>query len=246
VADVLALPPTPVPSGAATVGGNVQAKPADLAARAGVSLDVYALGRNVSSETGSATPEQQMVVALAAINHARKKGKSVSAMLLSAKPGWAGFFGPIHDPGTGVAGHSMGRWAATSKDPNLRNLKVAEIALTGAAEDFSPVDDQYGPQYNLAGAIANKVRVQAASHSYWIGHLPNVNPHQVMGFVTLPNVAASSAQGQALQAAAIQMLQSPGVYPKPTAIGGRPLGFLFALLGLGGAWWWLRRARRGR
>ena len=106
---------------------------------------------------------------------------------------------------------------------------IARLALSGAADDFTNADDQWAPRYSLAagdGKAQQGVLNKAARNDYWIGHLPNVNPHEVMGYVHLPNVKASSELGQRKIKAALYMLDNPGKYPQPTEIASRGRGWL--------------------
>ena len=165
-----------IASGCATAGGNVQCDPGEMAAKAGVSLPVYTLARYMTSEVGDGTVEEMVAVGEAAVNRAKLSGTTIVDRLLYRQPKGhpnRGFYGPIHGPG-GTATAPYGRWAATSKDPSLLALKLAELVISGQSGNFSQgADDQNGPEYfsNPIGSVLSN----AANGDYWVGPLPGVN-----------------------------------------------------------------------
>ena len=165
-----------VSSGCATVGGNVQCKPSDMAAKAGVSLEAYTLARYMQSEVGSGTIEERVAVGEAAVNRAKLAKTDILARLLYRQPvghpnrGW---YGPIHGPG-GVGTSPYQRWAATSRDPSPQTLALAALVMSGKSGNFSKgADDQNGPQYFPDPTVS--VRSKANGGNYWVGPLPGVN-----------------------------------------------------------------------
>ena len=240
-----------IKSGTVVVDGNVQSDPAAMAKKAGLTREEYTLARYVSSEHGShGSPEEKMLIAMAAVNRVRNTGSTIDRLLLFNQPVGhpnRGFYGPIHDGG--VSSHPFGRWASTARDPGVDDVVIARLALSGDADDFTDADYQWAPRYSLAAGGINGVTAfegvdnKAARRDYWIGHLPNVNPHEVMGYVHLPNVKASSSEGKRRIEAAKEMLRSPGVYPKPTEIESRR-GWLLVPAVAGLAWLGWRYRKR--
>lgn len=186
----------PVNSGCyVQANGNVSCAPEQLRAQAEkylqsfpiwgskrLSIEAYTLGRYMASEVGDGTPEERVAVGEAAVNRARylKLPRGVLDLLLYRQslghPNY-GFYGPIHGIGTGVSTAPYGRWAATSQDPTVADLIMADMIMNGDTDDFSNgADDQDGLEYTAAFPDpAAKVRVQAARGSYWVGPLPGVD-----------------------------------------------------------------------
>lgn len=166
-----------VASGCSTSGGNVQCDPAEMAKRAGVPLDVYTLARYVQSEVGTSHVAETVAVGEAAVN--RSKGNVNALLLYRQNPGHPnrGFYGPIHGGG-GVESAPYGRWAATSKDPTVAALAIAQLIMSGGSHNFAQgADDQNGMQYAKAFADPEAtIRRQAGEGDYWVGPLPGVDP----------------------------------------------------------------------
>lgn len=220
-----------------------------------LSIETYTLARYITSEVGSGTPEERVAVGEAAVNRAKleKLPQGILSLLLyRQKPGHPnrGFYGPIHG-GSGVTSAPYGRWAATSKDPNLGDIVVADLILTGATNNFSRgADDQAGMQYEKAFPHPDQtVKRNAEDGDYWVGPLPNVNHWKTFLYRHLKGVRPSSPEGAALLQrglAAVANRQSPNweglpICPKPTVaiesghiwIGGAPISNVFVLGGLG-------------
>lgn len=177
-----------ISSGCSTSGGNVQCAPeamradAELKARATgmwdktLTLPAYTLARYMTSEVGSGTIEEMVAVGEAAVNRAKLSGSSILDRLLYRQPVGhpnRGYYGPIHGPG-GTSTAPYGRWAATSKDPHLLALHLADLVTSGQSGNFSGgADDQNGLEY--FSDPAGNVRKQAADGDFWVGPLAGVN-----------------------------------------------------------------------
>jgi len=215
-----ALPRIAVSSGCSTSGGNVQCSPESMRAAAEaklrvagywtgnrpLSLEAYTMARYITSEVGSGSVEDQAAVGEAAINQAAKwklKNGILSLLLYrqsSAHPNY-GYYGPIH--GGSVASAPYDRWAATSKDPNVRTLMLADGILRGETKGFNDgAHTQWGAEYlpNPQGLI----RKQAAAGNFWIGPLPGVDHWRTLLIRDYgknhPDAAAMLAQGLAAYA----------------------------------------------
>jgi hypothetical protein len=237
-----------VSSGCATSGGRVQCDPDDMRAKAqkklealGVwrgplSLATYTLARYIASEVGSGTPEEKVAVAEAAVHRVTLENlRDVNSLLLYRIKGSAGYgaYGPIH-------GSSMdapfGRWAATSRDPDVDDLLIADFVLTGRSQNFSRgADDQWGPEIegdekHPVGwgyrAVAGK---KAQGRKYWTGPLPGVDHWHTFLFRTRKDTTPDSPTGLALIAAgqaALSQRPSPWrMVMKPGATTGRAVRY---------------------
>jgi len=111
---------------------DVPDAPADLAAEAGsemgrpVSLEAYALARMLASEESKASATTKAAIAWVAVNEARRRGTSVSGLLLRD-----------NGPGNGRFGEQRGRYASTRTDPYEGDLQVAEAVLSGEVGDIT-------------------------------------------------------------------------------------------------------------
>lgn len=68
------------------VKGVVPENPEDLADEAGVDLDTYTLARIAQSEEGLSSDRAKIAVMYAALNHARRQGKSVTYVATRGNP----------------------------------------------------------------------------------------------------------------------------------------------------------------
>jgi len=112
--------------------GDVDREPQELADEASavagrhVSLDDYALARMLASEEASANTTTKASIAWVAVNEARRRGVSVSSLLLRD-----------NGPGDGLFGEQRGRYASTRTDPYMGDLDVAQPVLSGEVEDLT-------------------------------------------------------------------------------------------------------------
>lgn len=247
-----------VPSGCATVGGNVNCSPESMRAAAeargkaegwwpsgkSMSLGTYSVARYITSEVGSGTIEERVAVAEAVVNRARLARTDVNGMLLYRQPSGhpnRGYYGPIHGAG-GTSTAPYGRWAATSKDPTNVNLLLADLVLSGKSGNFAMgADDQNGMEY--FDSPSGNVRKEADQGDYWVGPLPGVD-HWHTFLYRHWDVSPSSALGAALLKRGLDAVANrsrPQWGGLPVCAGGAPLGtgekialgFLLAV-GLGG------------
>lgn len=206
-----------VTSGCATVGGNVQCRPADMAAAAArktglpITLEVYTLARYMASEVGSGTPAEKIAVAQAAVNRTRLEGISITKLLLyrqaTAHPNY-GYYGPINVRVDGKLTAPYGRWAATSRDPTLGELVLALGVLDGTFDGFNKgADDQDGPEH--FNDPVGYVRREGARRKYWVGPLPGVDHWHTFQLRTVKAIDPDSPTGRALIARGVAALSSP-------------------------------------
>ncbi len=212
--DIAARGKAIVRSGCATVAGNVMCDPesmrakAEAALRAGgwwkegrpLSLSAYTLARYMQSEIGSTSLYEAVAVGEAAVNRAKLQHRRVLDVLLYNQPASHpnyGHYGPIHGSG-GVSTAPYGRWAATSMDPSIANLMIADLIMSGKSANFNQGgDDQVGLHY--FADPEEKIRREAAQGDYWVGPLPGVDPWHTFLFRHV-GVKPSSPQGAALLA----------------------------------------------
>jgi hypothetical protein len=146
--------------------GLVNADPATLAAEASVDVDTFALAVMLSSEEGNSAQNIKEAVGAACMNYAKGVGKTVSALLLTAKTaGHSGFFGAQADQTrfvtstlSGKQVHPSDRYASSRKSPYEDDIGIATALTTGATPDPTGGADQYDrPGHELnADAIAAK------------------------------------------------------------------------------------------
>lgn len=185
------VPTTPISSGCGIDGnGNVPCDPEAMRADAeaqynalgysgSISLEAYTLARYIQSEVGTQSVPEMVAVGEAAVNRADLQSlpQGVLSLLLyrqdPSSPNY-GWYGPIHGSAFSAP---YGRWAATSQDPTVLSLMVAQLIMSGDTENFSNgADDQDGLEYVQAFPDpAAKVRVAAAGGNYWVGPLPGIN-----------------------------------------------------------------------
>lgn len=218
-----------IPSGCAVnSAGNVACSPESMRASAeqrlrasgvmsSLSLETYTLARYMQSEVGSGSIFERVAVGEAAVNRARREklSRGVLGLLLyrqsSSHPNY-GYYGPIHGVGTGTSTAPYGRWAATSRDPTVLTILLADLITSGQSGNFARgADDQDGPEYwapQGQTALNNYVKRLASSGKYWIGPLVGIDHwHTFLQYT--PGISASSMQGQALMMRGMQALQLP-------------------------------------
>lgn len=253
--------------------GNVACRPEDMRASAEaklrssgilsrLSLETYTLARYMHSEVGSGTIFERVAVGEAAVNRARREKTSINGLLLyrqgsSSHPNY-GFYGPIHGVGTGTSTAPYGRWAATSRDPTVLTILLADLITSGKSGNYARgADDQDGIEYwapKGQDALNNKVRSLASRGKYWIGPLYGIDHwHTFLQYT--PGISSSSPQGQLLIARGMQAVQLPVRRPTwpsdlPLCSDGPPVDNA-ALIAIGitgaiaGAWAFTRDLFRG-
>lgn len=208
-----------IPSGCSADGtGSVACAPETMRARAEAWLrdnvpdvltlvggtlhqDTYTFARYMHSEVGSGTIAERVAVGEAAVNQAKHRAgvlgnwrAKINTMLIPN-----GKYGAIHCPAAYCASlgksadcNCANRWAATTRDPSVLSLALANLVVTGASDNFANgVMTQWGPEYlknsngTRMGAGTTRARVEtfiryAASSSggryFWVGSVPGVDP----------------------------------------------------------------------
>lgn len=123
----------------ADASGLVLDDPLELSVEAGYSLEVYALGRMLSSEEGRSDTTTQAAIVHATINQAAKSGKGIAALLLAAKnPRNRDHFGSQKDkdPNSANVGNSD-RYASTALDPYDRDCRLVQQCMDGTIPDLT-------------------------------------------------------------------------------------------------------------
>lgn len=125
--------------------GVVPGHPDDLAATAGVDVEVYSLARVIASEEGLSSVATQAAVGWSVRNHASNASKSITALLTAAKYGpHAGYYGTQRNIEVGTSGYNgSDRYASTANDPYAGHVQVAAGVLDGSIEDFTGGADQF-------------------------------------------------------------------------------------------------------
>jgi hypothetical protein len=246
-------PQTTVSSGCAVnqATGNIDCDPEAMRARAeqfmrahgyqiNVDLPTYTLARYMHSEVGSGTIEERVAVGEAAVNRARleKLPQGVVSLLLYRQPSKR--YGEIQRGGTG-------RWAATSRDPTILTLLLANLITSGQSGNFNDgADDQDGLEYITYFPSADwKVRDEAKRGKYWVGPLPGVDHWKTWLWRTY-GVSPNTAQGMALlQRGLNEVARCQGsssgkrcmnrnVWPSNMPVCDKPVGWGLILAGLAG------------
>ena len=235
-----------IPSGCSTVNGNVQCAPETMRAQAEataratgrwskpLSLEAYTLARYMTSEVGSGTPEEMVAVGEAAVNQARLRGYQDVNKLLVWNPGTKvanqGYYGPIHGPG-GVSTAPYGRWAATSKDPHMLALLLADLVASGGSGDFARgATSQYGLEY--LSDPKGKVAGHAAEGKYWVGPLAGVDHWRTFLFRQYPKTLSQADRAALLARGLWGVAQPRPVWPAGMPVEARLGLATFAVVGL--------------
>lgn len=159
--------------------------------------DVYSLARYGQSEVGTDSIEQTVAVIEAAINQAKRRKITPTALLATG-----GMYGPIQTA-TGAAPYR--RWASTSRDPTLHALLIAKFVVEGGSGDFTGgAEDQDGLESTRDfPSPAAKILYEArTSNRYWVGLLPGVDHWVTTLWRRYPGVSPTSPLGVALIARA--------------------------------------------
>lgn len=191
--------------------GNVPAKPADLAAAAAkkladdttlpmtirqraarLTLPVYTLARYVTSEVGTSSVPEAIAVLQDAVNQAAKRGHNdvLRVLLYNRSTGInQGWYGPINTVS------NSGRWAATTLDPTVRAIVLAQDVLDGVIpRDFNKGGAN---QANLLSKYfkypQQRIRELASDRMYWTGPLPGVDHRRSMHFAPVSDVTAATS-----------------------------------------------------
>lgn len=195
-----------IPCAPEAMRAAAEAKMRSLGYAIDLDLATYTLARYMHSEVGSGTIFERVAVGEAAVNRAKMErlSRGVLSLLLyrqnSSSPNY-GWYGPIHGVGTGTSTAPYGRWAATSRDPTVLTILLAQLIMSGASQNFNRgADDQAGPEYwapQGQTALNNYVRSLANKGKYWVGPLFGIDPWHTFLTYT-PKISASTLEGQAL------------------------------------------------
>lgn len=208
-----AIPNTVIGSGCAPDGnGNIQCAPETMRADAerklqatgywpkALDLATYTLARNITSEVGSRSVEEQVAVAESTVNQglakgARSRQEAALATALYRQP--SRLYGKINNPSGGSL--KSGRFTSTSQDPTIRSILIADLVLSGASGNFAQgALDQDGLEYTNSFPVPmNRVLQYAQSGLYWVGPLPGVD-HWHLSLFKNYGVSPSSEMGKAL------------------------------------------------
>lgn len=169
-----------------------------------LSQNAYSLARNIATETGSGSAEQKVAMGLSTINAARRRGVSVHT-LITQNNRIANRYGRIHGHGE-TSSAPYGRFTASSTEPTVEDLMIAKFILDGGAGTF-PNDFANGADDQAQVRDASWITSLARTGSYWVGHIPGVDPSEVTLFRKLD---VSPGESQALVARALAMLQEGG------------------------------------
>ncbi len=214
-----------------------------------LALSTYTLARYLHSEVGSGTVEERVAVAEAAVNRARRERTDINGLLLYRQPPGhpnRGYYGPIHGVGTGTSTAPYGRWAATSQNPSIMSLLIANLVTSGASKDFAlGADDQDGPEAWInqgQTALNNYVKRLATSGKFWVGPLAGVDPwHTFLQFT--PDPLTRQVMGAELTRRGIEALTLPRrapVFPSTNEVCAKPImsrratSFFLTMLGIAG------------
>lgn len=119
--------------------GFVDADPEELANEAGLTEEGYSLARMIASEEPDSDTNTQAAIALCTINEARRRGTSITSLLLRAKnPKNNGYYGSQMDKDPTSSNYKgSDRYATTALDPYQREGDIAEQCLDGTISDFT-------------------------------------------------------------------------------------------------------------
>lgn len=187
----------------------------EVRARGGaVTLSVYTLARYVTSEVGTSNIADAIAVLQDAVNRVRyvERTDDVNRLLLTRQPlghanrGWYGPINVVRPDGTTAP---YGRWAATSKDPTIRAIALAQDVL---ADRIDPAfnkgaDDQANITIYRDPPAA--IRRLASEGKFWVGELPGASRRRSMHFRTLKRLDAATAK--LLTDRALRALHEPAV-----------------------------------
>jgi hypothetical protein len=137
-----------------TTTGLVEGSPAELAAAANLDVETYSLARAVASEEGRSSELIKIAVAHAITNHARKAGRSITAVVTGARnPAHQGSYGTQKDidPGelddegkpTNPNEGKSDRYVSTALDPYAQEGQIAAGVIDGSIPDPTGGADQF-------------------------------------------------------------------------------------------------------
>jgi hypothetical protein len=184
---------------------------AERAMGTSISLDEYALARNLHSERHSGSPEEWAVIGESAMNEARRRGWSVSKLLLYNKFGIYAFGDIV----------GQGRWASTRHDPTFGEVMAAKFILSGGTQNFargatSYIDpDQMGGEERLMRWVRDRFNRTNGPYWAWVGQLPGVPVRRTFA---MKMVKSLSSQQMLNNQAGLDDLKSRRNIPAPNVV----------------------------
>jgi hypothetical protein len=210
-----AVPRTTVSSGCKIVSnsedalfGFIPCPPEEMRARAAratgrsITLDQYSLARNIATEIGSGTIGEKVAMALSTIGRAAlgSSGTTVTEVVLrntncSFGRGSRCLYGSIHAAGN-VDTAPFGRFTASTQDPTLQDLAIAEFVLDGgggaplslsnfargADDQWSPLSSRRGDRAAAVQTGLDKIGGEALQGDFWVGPICGVDPVKIQLF----------------------------------------------------------------
>ena len=196
-----------------------------------LTLDTYALARNLNSEFGSGSPTEKVAVALVAMNRA--------IALDGSKPHSEGWIANHLIGSTRRFGRQVGqtRPAATTQDPSVADVLIADYVLSatksGELADITWGATHYLDRFSQDGmrqrAIQNGDTTPPAGGSEvfgswsdggdvltWVGHVPDIRPWRLMLMRRRPDLRQQGKVRAAIRAAGLEAIKGKN-RPAPTS-----------------------------
>lgn len=187
-----------------------------------LTLDTYALARNVMSEFGSGTPTEKVAVALVAMNRA--------IALDGAKPHSDGWISNHLLGSTRRFGRQVGqiRPAATTQDPSVADVLLADYVLnatkSGELSDITWGATHYLDRFSQDGMRQRAIQSGDATPPdggstvfgawsdggdalTWVGHVPDVRPWRLMLMRRRPELRQQTKTRAAIKAAGLEAIK---------------------------------------
>lgn len=229
--------------GGGTLVGIVRTPPAELAARAGLPVDVYTLARVLASE-GYGGAAIGRAAGAVAIGQATWNGAKASKITLTQK-----LTRSVYPKTAGFYGNQKGKYASTAQDPFAWHGQVARAVLGGDVRSLLPNGSQnyvdpavWGNRAKKAAANdddAEAARQDAAYASVmknwhkdraWVGNIATIDPYHLLFFYPEKN-----ASRRATSLAQVMEIYKLGKAGKTGPAGGDvDAGILFPVLTLAG------------
>jgi hypothetical protein len=188
-----------------------------------LTLDTYALARNMMSEFGQGSPTEKVAVALVAMNRAT----ALDGAQAFTK-GWIS--GDLLDRKNGLFGRQVGqvRPAATSSDPSVADVLIADFVLhamqTGEMTDITWGATHYLDRFSQDGMRARAVQngdttppdggsavfgawSDGGDVLTWIGQVPDIRPWRLMLMRRRPELRQDPRTRAAVRAAGLDAIK---------------------------------------
>jgi hypothetical protein len=199
-----------------------------------LSLDTYALARNLMSEFGSGSPVEKVAVAMVAMNRA--------TALDGSRPftqGWIS--GHLLDRKNGLFGRQIGqlRPAATTSDPSVADVLVADYVLR-AMQSGEMTDVTWGATHYLDRFSQDGMRARALQNGdstppaggsdvfgswsdggdvlTWVGQIPDVRPWRLLLMRRRPELRRDPKARAAIRAAGLDAIKGKNRPPALTRV----------------------------